>query len=231
MIMPTIGEIIEASTTGFVAQCPKELLHQPPAFGTFVKVTTGQKPVTIEVAAAEEEEENDPFRDPTPRPNIALLESVPDETLYAVVVHAETGSIEPGRRAAAYGLTEADLRQQQPQIFDLLATTFHAIHLGYASGGRFRPYLPPCPPRLHGFVTDCTQDEVCAITDTPDFLRTLLAAPLPSQSDELLAACLRHACANRQNDFGYLVRIGKSLAVLLRDSPDRLTALLRKLEP
>ncbi len=229
MIMATIGEIIEASTTGFVAQCPKELLHQPPAFGTFVKVTTGQTQATPQATA--EEEENDPFRDPTPRPQAALLGSVPDETLYAVVVHAETGSIEPGRRAAAYGLPEAALRQQQPQIFDLIATTFHAIHLGYASGGRFRPHLPPCPPHLHGFVTDCTQDEVCAITDTPDFLRTLLSAPMPSQSDELIAACLRHACAHRQNDFGYLVRIGKQLALLLRDSPDRLTALLRKLEP
>lgn len=223
--MATIGEIIEASTTGFVAQCPRELLHQPPAFGTLVKVTTGQTPVILPA----EEKEDDPFRDPTPSPSAYPLVAVPDETLYAVVIHAVTGSVEPGRRAAAYGLTEDALRQQQPQIFDLLATTFHSVHIGYAAGGQFRPHLPPCPPRLHGFVTHCTQEEVCAITDSPDFLRTLLAVPL--QSDELLAACLRHACAARQNDFDYLVRIGKHLAILLRDSPDRLTALLRKLEP
>ena len=225
-----IGEIIEASTTGFVAQCPKDRLHQPPAFGTFVKVLTGQTP-TSSVSKISEPEEIDPFADPVPMPPAGLPPATPDDTLYALVTFAETGSIEPGRRAAAYGLTEELLRQQQPQIFDLLATTFHASHLGYASDGKFRPYLPPCPPRLHAFVAACSQEEVCAITETPDFLRTLLALPLSSQSDELIAACLRHACAGRQNDFGYLVRTGKHLAVLLRDSPDRLTALLRKLQP
>ncbi len=224
----SLGEIIEATTTGFVAQCPKERLHQPPAFGTFVKVLVGQTPP---VQPVETPDETDPFLDPVPKPAAGLPADIPDDTLYALVTFAETGSIEPGRRAAAYGLTEELLRQQQPQIFDLLATTFHAAHLGYASGGRFRPYLPPCPPRLHGFVASCSQEEICAITETPDFLRTLLALPLSAQSDELIAACLRHACSGRPNDFGYLVRIGKRLAVLLRDSPDRLTSLLRKLEP
>ncbi len=229
MTVQTIGEIIEATTTGFVAQCPKEHLHQPPAFGTFVKVLIAGR--TPSLSPPKTPEESDPFLDPAPIPPAGLPAATPDDTLYAVVTFAETGSIEPGRRAAAYGLTEELLRQQQPQIFDLIATTFHAAHLGYASGGRFRPHLPPCPPRLHGFVALCAQEEICALTETPDFLRTLLALPLPTQSDELIAACLRHACSGRQNDFGYLVRIGKQLAVLLRESPDRLTALLRKLEP
>ena len=33
------------------------------------------------------------------------------------------------------------------------------------------------------------------------------------------------------NDFAFLVRAGKRLALLLRDDPERLSALLRKLEP
>lgn len=223
----TLGEVIAASTLGFTAQCPKERLHQPPAFGTFVKIGA---PRSNSPAPELLPEIDDPFADPAPPKPLALPEDVSEDTLYAVVTFAETGSIEPGRRAAAYGLTEADLRRQQPQIFDLMATSFDAAHIGYASTGRFRPHLPPCPPRLHAFVSECSPAEVCAVTESPEFLRTLIGLPA-SPSDELISACLRHACACHNNDFAYLVRIGKQLAVLLRDSPDRLTALLRKLEP
>jgi hypothetical protein len=111
-----------------------------------------------------------------------------------------------------------------------MATEFAAAHIGYVAQGRFRPHLPPCPPRLHAFVAECSPAEICAVTESPEFLRTLMGLPAAAQSDELISACLRHACACHGNDFAYRVRIGKQLAVLLRDSPDRLTALLRKLQ-
>ncbi len=225
-----LGEVIEASTTRFLAQCPRERLHAPPAFGAFVRVLpeghNAPLPEGVAVAGFE-----DPFADPAPLVPACLPPGTPEGTLYALVCAATTGSAEPGRRPTAYGLDEAQLRAEQPQIFDLLATEFAALHIGFASEGRVRNYLPPHPPRLHAFVTACSPAEVCALTDAPDFVRFVLTASGETGPDELIAACLRHAYACRNADFAFLVRAGKQLAGLLREDPERLTALLRKLEP
>ena len=174
--------------------------------------------------------EADPFADPLPE-SAPVLDSAPDGTLYALVCFALTGSIEPGRRAAAYGLEEDELHRQQPQIVALLATEFAAIHVGYAQEGRIRPHLPPRPPRLHARVWECTPHEIRALTESSDFLRPMLVPTGEVSPDELIAACLRNAYLCRERDTAYLVRMGKQLAMLLRDDPERLTALLRKLEP
>ncbi|HZT43150.1 MAG TPA: hypothetical protein VFA07_13355 [Chthonomonadaceae bacterium] len=221
-----LGEIVEASTTRFVAQCPPERLHAPPAFGAFVKV--GPNGAT---RAAPAPRNRDPFADPTPPAPLALPAGTPDDTLYALVFSATTGSAEPGRRPTAYGLDEESLRQEQPQIFDLLCTEFAGLHVGFARDERLHPYLPPRPPRLHALVSECSPDEIVALTESLDFLRALLHAPGEGDPDELIAACLRHAYACRDRDFTFLVRAGKQLAALLHDDPDRLNALLRKLEP
>lgn len=221
-----VGEVIEASTTRFTAQCPRERLHAPPIFGTFVKIVPGG---AIATAAPAETAPADPFADPPLLLPATLPPNTPDETLYALVFAAGTGSAEPGRRPTAYGLEEAQLQAEQPQIFDLLATCFSALHVGFAREGRIRPYLPPRPPRLHAMVMECSTAEVCALTESPDFLRALLKGPGEVDADELIAACLRHASACRDNAFPFLVRMGKQLATLLREDPDRLTALLRKL--
>ncbi|HLK56260.1 MAG TPA: hypothetical protein VKU00_06835 [Chthonomonadaceae bacterium] len=224
-----IGEVLAANTTRFIAQCPAERLHDPPALGAFVRVlppgssAPSASPAPVEVL-------DDPFADPVPT-SPAALTAVPEETLYALVFSATTGSLEPGRRAAAYGLDETQLREEQPQIFDLLATEFAALHIGFVRDGRLRLYLPARPPRLHAMVEVCSPAETCALTEAPDLLRTLLAVTGDVSADELIAACLRQAYEHRNRDFAYLVRMGKQLAILLRDDPERLAALLRKLEP
>ena len=239
-----VGEIIEASTTRFVAQCPRGLLHEPPALGTFVKVLppnarpkatafSGSATLPASGKPAGLAEDEDPFADPPPVPLSSgrVSGDVPDDTLYALVCAASTGSADLGRRASAYGLEEAELQAEQPQIYDLLATEFVALPFGYARGGRVRPGLPPRPPRLHAFVDACDWGEVRALSDAPDFMRQMLRASGDVHPDELIAACLAHVYACRNEDFAFLVRAGKQLALLLRDDPDRLAALLRKLEP
>lgn len=236
------GEIIEASTTRFVAQCPRERLHDPPALGTFVKVLppgaraaqAGLTPLPAAVLPPREPDNFDPFADPLPpsSPGIMpLLATTPDDTLFALVCSASTGGADMGRRASAYGLEEAALQAEQPQIFDLLATEFVALPFGYVRAGRVRAGLPPRPPRLHAFVDACDCAEVRALSDTPDFARQMLRASGDVHPDELIAACLAHVYTCRDNDFPFLVRAGKQLAMLLRDDPERLAALLRKLEP
>ncbi len=244
-----VGEIIEASTTRFVAQCPRTRLHQPPALGTFVKVMppgtrvpaalAHAAPVTTapgsnglpSSSSAALREDEDPFADPPATPIASLDAGVPEQTLYALVCASSTGSADLGRRASAYGLEEDALQREQPQIFDLLATEFIAIPFGYVRNGRVRPGLPPFPPRLHAFVEACDCLETRALSETPDFVRQMLSASSEVHPDELLAACLFHIYECRDHEFAFLVRAGKQLAVLLRDDPERLAALLRKLQP
>ena len=245
-----VGEIIEASTTRFVAQCPRGKLHQPPALGTFVKVLpVGARLPTTENRLADTPgdfssnlssslssprllDDEDPFADPPPVTAVSMrLPAIPEETLYALVCAASTGSADVGRRASAYGLEEEALQAEQPQIYDLLATEFVALPFGYIHKGRVRPGLPHRPPRLHAFVDSCDCTEVRALSEAPDFVRQMLHATGDVHPDELIAACLTAVYVCRDEDFAFLVRAGKQLANLLRDDPERLAALLRKLEP
>ena len=53
------------------------------------------------------------------------------ETIYGVVFNAYTHSLEPNRLAIAYHRSEQELRDEQPQIFELLKTKFEAVIIGY----------------------------------------------------------------------------------------------------
>ena len=72
--------------------------------------------------------------------------------VYGLVFNVCTHSIEPNRRATAYGLTEQELREEQPQIFELLKTEFEAVIIGYGDERGPQQVLPPQPPGIHSFV-------------------------------------------------------------------------------
>ena len=104
-----IAEVIETSTTEFVAQClePEDLSFPVmPPFGSWVK-------------AEDEESKNQ---------------------IYGVVYYATTSPIDSVHRARALGLSLAELREEQPQIFAMLKTEFRVAIVGFE-----RP-----PERLNG---------------------------------------------------------------------------------
>ena len=228
-----LGEVIEARTDRFTAQCPKCRLHSPPAFGSFVKIPPSRQSVRPTPTQSELEADIDPFADgffdgkwagETPAP----LDSL-EGTSFALVYFATTGSFDFGRRASAYEISEDDLMAQQPQIYELLSTEFTAIPVGYALSGRFRSGVPPRPPRLHARVAACSPHEIITLTDSPDFLRLMVKAQLEVNSDELIISTLETAWLARNRDWQFLVRMGKQLATLLNREPDRLNALLDRL--
>jgi hypothetical protein len=247
-----IGEIVEAGTTAFVAQCikvpnaPIPELHDPPALGAFVKIVQGRVP-TLTLVGAEESlpspllgagglldtEEDDPFAAPL------LTQTAPENVrlsaaTYALVYGASTTSLEPNRRPSALGFADEDeLRMEQPQIFELLRTEFSGLLIAYSTGDEkgLRRHLPPTPPRIHSRVYPCRPEEVRALTEDLSFLRGVL---LPSggvlsgvSSDELIAACLRRAREVQHDDDKFLQDAGRMLAALLTEDYDRLRAILR----
>ena len=189
-----IGEIIEASTGEFMAQCYE--LHQPPPLGSLVKTVEGE----VEI--------------------------------YAVVCDAATTGIEPGRRPIARGreeVEEEDIFRSSPQLRKLLRTDFSALVVGHKEGERLHHYLPPRPARVHSFVYLCEAKEVEEFSYSFDFLSILVNARGQRQTDELIAACLRHAAPAQPNPRDFLVKAGKELAVLLGAEPNRLNAVLRRI--
>lgn len=148
--------------------------------------------------------------------------------IIAIVYNVFTHSIEPNRRPTAYGKTEAELRLEQPQIFELLRTEFQALVVGYRDEQGPVPILPPQPARIHSFVYLCEDEEVADFTRSDEYLRSILgAAKVPT--DELLVATLRHALRARGGAGAYLVEMGKELSRLLRDDYDRLSSILRRI--
>jgi hypothetical protein len=230
-----IGEVIAAATTAFTAQCievprPDAVseLPDPPPFGAFVRV--GGESSTV--AESPLPDNFDPFEDaPAPTPG-ALLPGGMGGAVYGVVVHAETGALEAGRPLTAFGLTEEELRSEQPHIYELLATRFTAALVAHdGPDGRVRPYLPPRPPRPHARVYLATDAETRQLTERLDFLRTLLtggvgAAAFPA--DELVAALLRNAWRAHGGDEAFVVRAGRELASLLPTDYDRLRSLITR---
>ncbi len=232
-----IGEIVEAGTTQFVAQClevPRQIvprLYDPPPLGTWVKIARPQETNSAAPAPAPpaDPDEADPFAAPVPAAPVVLPAAV-----YALVCGASTSSLEPNRRPSALGYADEDeMRRQQPQIFELLRTEFSGLLLAYSPGdGKpLRRHLPPRPPRIHARVYECAPDEVRALTSDLSFLRVILlpsGGTLPGvPADELAAACLRQARDAHADDADFLLRAGKTLALLLSEDYDRLRALLQ----
>lgn len=244
-----IGEIIEAGTTNFVAQClevprlNEPRLYDPPPFGSFVKILAPKSSPAASLSSSplpflEEgaDDEDDPFASAhAPRTTAAPGTALPAAT-YALVYAANTASLEMGRRPSALGFADEDeLRRQQPQIFELLRTEFSGLLVAYSEGDgkALRRHLPPKPPRIHSRVLPCEAAEVRALTADLSFLRAVL---LPSggalagvPSDELAAACLRQARDAQASDQEFLLRAGRTLAMLLADDYDRLQAILRNI--
>ncbi|MGF1459760.1 MAG: HAS-barrel domain-containing protein [Leptolyngbyaceae cyanobacterium] len=196
-----IAEVVETSTTEFLAQClePDSLnFAQMPAFGSWVK-------------AQDEDSGN---------------------CIYGVVYHATTSPLDSVHRATALGLSLAELREQQPQIFAMLKTEFRVAIVGFCpvQSETIYQHLPPCPPQVHQAVFCCAADEVMTFTEQLDFLRTLMdmrGAPV----DGLIAAVIRGVYQLRQLDRDWLVQAGRVLNVQLKDDYDRLRIILAQIHP
>ena len=194
-----IGEVIETSTVGFLAQCLEpETLDFPvmPPFGSWVQAT-------------DEESGNQ---------------------ILAIVTHVTTSPIDSVHRARALGLSLAQLREEQPQIFAMLKTEFQAAIVGFMTEGSDRPakiwqYLPPRPPQIHQAVYRCVPETVLQFSEDLNFLRTLLQVNnVPTEA--LVAAALRDIFQLRRGDRAWLVNAGRTLGVLLKDDYDTLRYIL-----
>ncbi|MGK7947402.1 MAG: HAS-barrel domain-containing protein [Xenococcaceae cyanobacterium] len=159
--------------------------------------------------------------------------------ILAVVTYVTTTPIDSVHRARALGMSLAELREQQPQIFAMLKTEFKAAIVGFetpdsskngssTSFGKVYQYLPPRPPQIHQAVYQCSAEEIIHFSEELDFLRTLLQVKdIPVES--LAAASIRDIYRLRQANRDWLVQVGRTLSTLLKDDYDRLRYILSQI--
>ncbi len=159
--------------------------------------------------------------------------------ILAVVTYVTTTPIDSVHRARALGMSLAELREQQPQIFAMLKTEFKAAIVGFetpdsskngssTSFGKVYQYLPPRPPQIHQAVYQCSAEEIIHFSEELDFLRTLLQVKdIPVES--LAAASIRDIYRLRQANRDWLVQVGRTLSNLLKDDYDRLRYILSQI--
>jgi hypothetical protein len=168
------------------------------------------------------------------------IKAIDEETgnkIFAVVTYVTTSPIDSVHRARALGLSLAELREQQPQIFAMLKTEFRAAIVGFEmpqkgrndfSARQVYHYLPPRPPQIHQAVFQCDGAEIIHFTEEPDFLRVLLQVT-DAPADALIAATVRDIYRLRKGDRAWLVTIGRNLSLLLKDDYDRLRYVLSQI--
>ena len=159
-----------------------------------------------------------------------------DNIIFGIVTYVTTSPIDSVHRARALGLSLADLRQQQPQIFAMLKTEFKTTIVGFENfpepsngkqvqQGKIYQYLPPRPPQIHQAVYRCNSEEIIRFSEELDFLRGLLQVK-DTPVESLIAATLREIYRLRNADRDWLVRVGRNLSVLLKDDYDILRYIL-----
>jgi hypothetical protein len=155
-------------------------------------------------------------------------------TIYGLVSHAETGGLDPSRRAVARGLPptllDGQIYDEYPELRDVLRTEFTARVVGFAdSHGNIRHWLPPYPASMHYSVVQCPAEELVTFTERYDYLAAVLADA--EGSIELVAAAIREAALVRGNALAYLVGAVRAVAALLSADYQRLLLILQRIAP
>ncbi|NET35156.1 MAG: hypothetical protein F6K19_24535 [Cyanothece sp. SIO1E1] len=205
-----IAEVVETSTTEFLAQCLEpENLGFPvmPPFGSWVKAMDEESGNQIYAVVY--------YATTSPIDSVhrarALGLSLPDLREQQPQIFA---MLKTEFRAVIVGFQP--LLQESSQPGRLNDTIYQ--------------HLPPRPPQVHQAVYGCEPEAVVQFTDQLDFLRTLLqvnGAPI----DGLTAAAIRTAYQLRQADRNWLVKAGRMLSLLLKDDYDRLRIILGQIHP
>lgn len=202
-----IGEVIETSTTQYLAQClePEDLKFPVmPPFGSWIK-------------SFDEESGNKIFS------VVTYVTTSPIDSVHRA-------------RALGLSLEELREQQPQifamlKTEFKAAIVGFETptdANGDRKSLGEIYQYLPPRPPQIHQSVYHCEAEEVVHFTENLDFLRTLLQVKdIPVES--LVAASVRDIYRLRQANREWLVNVGRTLSNLLKDDYDRLRYILSQI--
>ncbi|MEL6490257.1 MAG: HAS-barrel domain-containing protein [Cyanobacteria bacterium J06634_6] len=207
-----IAEVIETSTTEFLAQClePEDLSFPAmPPFGSWVK--------------AYDEEAANQIYGVVYHATTSPLDSVHRARALGMTLDELReqqpqifAMLKTEFRVAIVGFVPMEKSRRKNVDRELSDRTYQ--------------HLPPRPPQVHQAVHRCDAQEVIRFTEELDWLRTLLqVSGVPTES--LAAAAIREVYNLRDLDRDWLVRAGRMVSVLLKDDYDRLRMILSQIHP
>jgi hypothetical protein len=201
-----IAEVIETSTTEFLAQClePEDLSFPAmPPFGSWV-------------CAVDEESGNQVYA------VVSYATTMPIDSIHRAVALGLSLQDLREEQPQIFAMLKTEFRAA--------IVGFTPPSPNPAEIPRVYQYLPPRPPQIHQAVYRCEAEAIIKFTEELDFLRTLLSvngAPVES----LTAAAIRDVYQLRKADREWLVKAGRMLSVLLKDDYDRLRFILSQIHP
>ncbi|HLP89966.1 MAG TPA: HAS-barrel domain-containing protein [Nostocaceae cyanobacterium] len=201
-----IAEVIQTTTTEFLAQClePEDLsFPSMPPFGSWVQ-------------SEDEESGNQVYA------VIYHVTTTPIDSVHRAMALGLSLETLREEQPQIFAMLKTEFRAT------IVGFVKPAANVGYNQ--RVYQYLPPRPPQIHQAVYLCEPEAIIQFTEELDFLRTLLfisGAPV----DSLVAAAIREVYQLRKRDREWLIKAGRHLSVLLKDDYDRLRFILSQLQP
>ncbi|WGV26472.1 HAS-barrel domain-containing protein [Halotia branconii] len=201
-----IAEVIETTTTEFLAQClePEDLSFPPmPPFGSWV-------------CSVDEESGNQVYA------VVYYATTMPVDSVHRAVALGLSLQDLREEQPQIFAMLKTEFKAA------IVGFEQPSLTLGYNQA--IYQYLPPRPPQIHQAVYRCEPEAIIQFTEELDFLRTLLSingAPVES----LIAAAIREVYQLRKADRQWLIKAGRTLSVLLKDDYDRLRFILSQIHP
>jgi hypothetical protein len=207
-----IAEVIETTTTEFLAQClePEDLSFPVmPAFGSWV-------------CAVDEESGNQIYA------VVYHATTMPIDSVHRARALGLSLQTLREEQPQIFAMLKTEFRAAIVG-FEQPSQNINNTQNGY-NQGVYHQYLPPRPPQIHQAVYLCQPEQIIKFTEKLDYLRTLLlinGAPVES----LVASAIRKVYQLRQHDREWLIKAGRHLSVLLKDDYDRLRFILSQIHP
>jgi hypothetical protein len=201
-----IAEVIETTSTEFLAQClePEDLsFPSMPPFGSWVR-------------AVDEETGNQVYA------VVYYATTMPVDSVHRAVALGLSLQDLREEQPQIFAMLKTEFRAA--------IVGFEKPSLIPGANQIVYQYLPPRPPQIHQAVYRCERELIVKFTEEIDFLRTLLAingAPV----DALTAAAIREVYQLRKADREWLIKAGRTLSILLKDDYDRLRFILSQIHP
>ncbi len=151
-------------------------------------------------------------------------------TLFGVVAHVQTGSIDQGRYPFPYQKTHEELKKEQPQIFALLQTHISCVTLGYQEQDVLYYQLPSFPPKIHAFVRQATSREMRDFFAEPFYVHLLCNTQGLFSLDELLLAMLKQLGNDHLLTPAYLENFVSMLSVISGNDYRKFKLFLQRME-
>jgi hypothetical protein len=155
-----------------------------------------------------------------------------DITVLAIVYQIRTGSSDPQRYPFTYQKTPQELRQEQPQIFEFLQTTFSCLTIGYVVHERILYQLAPLPPQIHAFVEPASLSLARQCFSCEKYLHALFSSSAYlGNLDELLLAIITYQALLKIMDSKKIGLLMQTYSLLTGNDYRRTKLFLQRVEP